>query len=428
MIRSEVESETHVIATLGNGIRLIHEKVPQSRSVSVGVWAAVGSRHETPALNGVSHFIEHMMFKGTARRDAREIAVAIDRTGGQINAFTCKECTCYYARTLGEHLGVSLDVLSDIYLNSRFGEKDIVTERNVILDEIGMYEDTPEELVHDLHTFSVWEGDPLGYPVLGTEGSLSAIGRAAMLGHVDDWYTAGGTVISVAGDFDEEAIVGEAERHFGMMAGRAAPLAGADPIRYRPARSVREKDTEQTHFCLGFPGVPSGVDEAFALAVLSNVIGGSMGSRLTQRVREDLGLAYSIYSYVSSYRDAGLFTVYGAVKPDRLRQVLDVVSDEIGDVVGGGVKDEELRTAAEQLKGGYLLGLECMEGRMLGNGKAEAVNRRVRTHGEVISAIESVTRGDVEGLARGLLRKDAASFTAIGAVGDVDVADAMRGL
>ncbi|HEX9062077.1 MAG TPA: pitrilysin family protein, partial [Clostridia bacterium] len=311
--------------TLDNGVRIVYEKIPHVRSVSVGVWIGAGSRNESPRNNGVSHFIEHMLFKGTGKRSAKEIAENIDNIGGQLNAFTGKECTCYYTKTLDSHIDISMDVLSDMLFNSKFRTSDIDLERKVILEEIGMYEDTPEDMAHDLLTESVWEGHSLGYPILGTKECLNGIDGDVMKNYIDTNYLPTNCVLSVAGNFDEDGLIPLIASYFGRWHGITDTKGEIRNPLYKKSIKIKEKDTEQVHLCIGFKGIEHGSNELYTLLAINNIFGGGMSSRLFQNIREEKGLVYSIYSYPSSYRKAGLFTIYAGMNPERLKEVIQLV-------------------------------------------------------------------------------------------------------
>ncbi|MGE5612766.1 MAG: M16 family metallopeptidase, partial [Bacillota bacterium] len=349
--------------TLGNGIRIVCERIPHVRSVSLGVWVKAGVRCESRQNNGISHFIEHMLFKGTKNRSAAEIAGSIDNIGGQLNAFTGKECTCYHARVLDEHIEIAIDVLSDMLHNSLFAEKDISLEKKVIIEEISMYEDNPEELVHDILTESVWAGCSIGYPILGTRKSIRKINKDKVLNYFHEKYVPCNTVISVAGNFDEIKLKELLEKYFGQKPQgqdtEQEPDSMPEPeqVDFKPVTSVKEKETEQVHLCIGFEGVKNGDDDIYTLLAINNILGGSMSSRLFQKIREKKGLVYSIYSYPTAYNDAGLFTIYAGMKPENLGIVLKLIQDEIRLLNKRGITSQELEKSKEQLKGSYVLGL-----------------------------------------------------------------------
>ena len=356
--------------TLKNGVRVVCERIPHVRSVSAGIWVKTGSRNENAKNNGISHFVEHMLFKGTETRSAAQIAECIDNIGGQLNAFTGKECTCFYAKTLDEHIGIALDVLSDMFFNSVFDKRDIALEKQVILEEISMYEDSPEELVHDLLSETVWGGSSVGYPILGTKSSLKNINRRMILEYMDERYVQPNTVISVAGNFEEDRLEALLDKYFGGWEPKNGRDGETRQIEFRPEISIKEKDTEQVHICLGFEGVKTGDDDMYPLLAVNNILGGGMSSRLYQKIREEKGLVYSVYSYPTAYMDTGLFTIYAGMKPENLKEVTNLIEEEVEDIRSNGITQAELERTREQMKGNYILGLESTSSRMNSIGKS----------------------------------------------------------
>ena len=400
--------------TLDNGLRVVCEKIPFMRSVSLGIWVGTGSRNEDKNNNGVSHFIEHMLFKGTEKRTAKAIAETIDNIGGQINAFTGKECTCYYTKTLDAHLGLAVDVLSDMFFNSLFAKKDINTERNVIMEEIGMYEDSPEELVHDILSETVWDGNALGYPILGTREILSNINRDTITEYISRNYTPANTVIAVAGNYDDDELLELINKSFSKWEAKPQEISKTDAADFIAGSRIREKDTEQVHMCMGFDGIEHGNDELYTLLAINNIFGGGMSSRLFQKIREEKGLAYSIYSYPSSYKNTGLLTVYAGMKPDQLEIVVKMVVKEIRQLKSKGIKKEELEKSKEQLKGNYILGLESTSSRMNSIGKAELLLGRINTPDEVLDKIDKISLERVTKTLEKVFDLSKVGFTAVG--------------
>lgn len=397
-------------ATLKNGIRVIYEYIPYVKSVSVGVWVGVGSRYETPANSGISHFIEHMLFKGTKKRSAKDIAEEMDFYGGQINAFTSKEYTCFYTKTLDTHLDLSVDLLSDMYYNSVFNPQDIETERKVIIEEINMYEDSPEDLVHDLLIEKAWDGDPLAMPISGTVESVSGITRDMILSYMDKFYTPQNTVIAVAGSFDEEKLIPLLEEKFNVL----RPSYNLSPFsipEFKGGIYKKQKNIEQAHIAIGFCGLPSKDKDIFPLAVINNILGGSMSSRLFQTIREEKGLAYSVYSYSASYKGCGLYTIYAGLNPDKVDLVCELIINEVQKLVKDGISDYELKKGKEQLKGNYILSLESISSRMSALGKSEVMGERCRTPEEVLALIDSVDEEYANRIIKNIF--DAPSCTAI---------------
>jgi len=378
---------------LSNGLRVVMESIPTSRSVSFGIWVKTGSRNETPEINGITHFIEHMMFKGTERFDARAIAEQFDAIGGNVNAFTAKEYTCYYAKVLDEHFPIAVDVLSDMFFNSKLDEVELAKEKNVILEEIAMYEDTPDDLVHDLMSTAVYGDHPLAFPILGTKERLEAMDSDALRAYMEHHYTIENTVIALAGNINEGTIE-LLERHFGGFSNRRAPEALEVPS-FLDGVQFRKKKTEQNHICMSFPGCSIGEDLQYAMVLLNNAIGGGMSSRLFQEIREKRGLAYSVYSYHSSHADSGMFTIYAGTAPKQTKDVLDLTIEMLHDLATNGMTEQELKKGKEQLKGSLILSLESTSSRMNRLGKNELMLGRHYTLDELIKRIEKVSMEDV---------------------------------
>jgi len=400
--------------TLENGVRVVCERIPYVRSVSVGIWVGTGSRNETKDNNGVSHFIEHMLFKGTEKRNAKEIAESIDNIGGQLNAFTGKECTCYYTKTLDTHIDIAMDVLSDMLFNSKFAKKDIDIERKVILEEIGMYEDSPEELVHDILSETVWNGNPLGYPILGTQDCLKNLDNNTIRDYMSRNYTPDNCVVSVAGNFDDGKLLDLVKSHFEGWKANKADNADFDRARFVTDIKVKEKETEQVHICMGFSGIEHGNDELYTLLAINNIFGGGMSSRLFQKIREEKGLVYSIYSYPSSYKNAGMFTIYAGMNPEHLENVVTLIRGEIKDILKTGISEEELSKSKEQLKGNYILGLESTSSRMNSIGKSELMLGRIFTPEEILKKIDNINMESFRRVLQMVLDTDSMSFSAVG--------------
>ena len=399
---------------LDNGLRLVYEKIPYVKSVSVGIWVGTGSRNETPENNGISHFIEHMLFKGTAKRTAKEIAESIDAIGGQINAFTGKECTCYYTKTLDTHINIAFDVLSDMFFNSKFAKGDIDVERKVVIEEIGMYEDTPEELVHDIFSESVWDGNSLGYPILGKEQSINTFDKKVIQSYMKNFYTPQNTVVSVAGNFEEESMIELVRKHFDSWSFDGIYKENYSIPEFKIERNYREKDTEQIHLCMGFNGIEHGHDNLYPLLALNNIFGGGMSSRLFQKIREQKGLVYSIYSYPSSYKKAGLFVIYAGMNPEQVQTVIDLTKKEINLLTKKGITQDELSKSKEQLKGNYILGLESTSSRMNSIGKSELLLGRINTPKEILEKIDNINMASIKEVLSTIFIPEKMSVSAVG--------------
>jgi predicted Zn-dependent peptidase len=407
---------------LENGVRIVYEKIPYVRSITIGVWIGTGSRNENKINNGISHFIEHMVFKGTEKRTAKEIAESIDNIGGQLNAFTGKECTCYYTKTLDTHFDLALEVLSDMLFNSKFDQKDIDIERKVILEEIGMYEDSPEELVHDILSEVVWNGNSLGYPILGTQDCLKQVNRDTIKEYIDVNYLPSNSVISIAGNFNEEELISAVTKYFGGWKNKNINKSEYQKVDFISDIKTKEKDIEQVHICAGFEGIEQGNDNLYTLLAINNIFGGGMSSRLFQKIREEKGFVYSIYSYPSSYRDAGLFTIYAGMNPEHLSKVSKLIIEEINELKKHGIKSDELQKSKEQLKGNYILGLESTSSRMNSMGKSELMMEKIYTPEEILQKIDKVNMDSVKEVINQVFNIEKLSFTAVGNIKkDIDI-------
>ncbi|MBP1991285.1 M16 family metallopeptidase [Paenibacillus eucommiae] len=373
---------------LHNGLRVIMEQIPTFRSVAFGIWVKTGSRNELGKDNGISHFIEHMLFKGTERHSAKDIAEIFDGIGGNVNAFTSKEYTCYYAKVLDEHLPIAMDILSDMFFNSTFDEGEMEKEKNVIFEEISMYEDTPDDLVHDLVAKAAYGTHPLGYTILGTEDNLSAMKPDDLRRYMKQFYNTENIVISLAGNVDD-GVRELIEKHFGSFnnSGEATEYAAPD---FLGELLFHAKKTEQNHICLSLPGLSLTEDNLYPMVLLNNAIGGGMSSRLFQEIREKRGLAYSVYSYHSSHIDSGMFTIYTGTAPKQTEEVLKVTLDLLSEVSVKGISEGELNKGKEQLKGSLILSLESTSSRMNRLGKNELMTGKHYTLDEMIKRIESV--------------------------------------
>lgn len=383
--------------TCQNGVRVVLENIPTVRSVAIGVWIGTGSRNETPENNGISHFLEHMFFKGTKTKSAREIAESFDSIGGQVNAFTSKEYTCYYAKVLDNHAQFALEVLADMFFNSTFVEEELVKEKNVVYEEIKMYEDTPDDIVHDLLSKAIYENHSLGYPILGTEETLSAFTGNTLKEYMYNMYTPEHVVISVAGNISD-SFIKEVEKLFGSYKGGKRNVVDSTPD-FHLNQIARKKETEQAHLCIGFEGLKVGHDDIYSLILLNNILGGSMSSRLFQDVREQKGLAYSIFSYHSAFEDSGIVTIYGGTGAKQLDLLFETVQETLAFLKRDGITEKELKNSKEQLKGSLMLSLESTNSRMSRNGKNELLLSRHKSLDEMVEQIDSVTKESVDQMA-----------------------------
>lgn len=380
--------------TSDNGLRVVLENIPSVRSVTIGVWILTGSRNEGYTNNGISHLIEHMMFKGTEKRTARDIAEAFDSIGGQVNAFTSKEYTCYFARVMDTYKEHALEVLSDMFFNSTFDEVELEKEKKVVSEEIKMYEDTPDDIVHDLLAKAAYGEHSLGYPILGTDKHLNSFTREDLFAYKDTFYNPSNVVISVAGNVDTEFIT-KVEDYFNQFENESKPNKIEKPI-FIAEDLRRSKDTEQAHLCFGYDGLPIYDERYSSLAVLNNVLGGSMSSRLFQDVRENKGLAYAVFSGHSSHLDSGMLTIYAGTGKDSLESLKSTIESTIDMLIKDGVTDKELKNSKEQLKGQMMLSLENTSSRMMRNGRNELLLGKHRSLDDIITDLNSVTHDSVK--------------------------------
>ena len=385
--------------TLANGLRIVTETMPEARSVTLGAWVGVGGRDESPELSGASHFLEHLLFKGTDRRSARAIAESIDAVGGEMNAFTSREHTAYYSRLPHQHLELGLSLLGDVLTSPALRPDDIDAERQVIVEEILMNLDSPEDRAHTLLSEAVFGAHPLGRDVLGDMATVEALGREEIAGFFDRWYHPGAMVLAAAGRLDHEAVVAGAQAAFGGTATGGLPVRTA-PAATEPSITVVRDDTEQAHLCLGWRSVSIDDEDRWALAVANQVLGGGMASRLFQHVREERGLAYSVYSHPSAYTDSGYLTIYCGTAPKRARETLAVIDDTVAGLVADGVTDREMEVALGFIEGSLLLGLEDSGGRMGRLGRGLVQQGRVTTVDAQVAAITAVTADDVHRVLR----------------------------
>ncbi len=409
---------------LSNGIRVVSEAIPYVKSVTLGIWIGTGSRFEQSYNHGISHFIEHMVFKGTENRSAKDIAETIDGVGGEINAFTTKEHTCYYIKVLDTHLELALDILSDMLQSSTFSEEDINREREVILEEICMYEDTPDELVHDLHHNAIWAGHTLGHNILGTIPTVGNFNKKIITEYYQNFYTPDNIVIAAAGNLNHEKLETLTEYYFGSMNGKKKETTSTGPnIIF--SHTIQSKAIEQVHLCLGTNSVPQASQDIYTIHILNNILGGGISSRLFQSIREEKGLAYSIYSYQTNYSDAGLLTIYAGTRPSKASQVIELILANIAALKNGGISSSELTNTKEQLKGSLLLGLESSSSRMSRIGKMELTLGKFITLDEVVAKIDKVSLEDLQNIMQKLFNLNTLSFTALGPVNE-EIYDAIK--
>ena len=400
-------------SVLANGVRIITEAMPQVVSSTIGIWVENGSRYEEPAENGVSHFIEHLLFKGTKKRTAAEIAEAFDRVGGVLNAFTGKEYTCYYAKVLGKDLEMATDVLADIFLESVFDPAEIERERQVVLQEISQAEDTPDDFIHDLFTENYWKGHPLALPIFGSVATVKKIDRDLLTSFMAARYRSSRVFIAAAGQVEHERLTAKCAGLFGVIAGNGKVEKISPPVD-RPLVMNVEKKLEQAHICIGGPGISTAHPLRYAGFVLNTALGGGMSSRLFQEVREKRGRVYSIYSFISSFIDSGYFGVYAGTNPEWVDEVLEVTVAELRKVAHDGLTPAELSRAKSQLQGNMLLGMESTDSRMNRLARNEISFRRDVPLEELSEGIEAVTNDMIVELASTWFKPDKLAMVLLG--------------
>jgi predicted Zn-dependent peptidase len=380
---------------LNNGICVVYEKIDYFKSVSVGIWFKAGSMYEEKNENGLSHFIEHMLFKGTTSRTAKMIAQEIDAVGGQLNAFTGKDCTCYYCSVISEHIDLAFNILSDMILHSVFSQPEIDREKGVISEEISMYADSPEDVVYDLFAEKVFSSHPLGQPVLGNQYNIQSFDRQRILDFFYKYYAPSNMVISIAGNFNEKKLFELIDLYFGRWENSGNIKIAMSKPQYKNGVTFRYKSIEQMHLCMGYPAPSLGDDIMYPLMIFNNILGGGTSSRLFQKIREDRGLVYSIYSYPAAYTCGGIFTICASMNLLQTSKVIELIFDEIEDIIANGLTAEELKMSQEQLKGNYILGMESTSSHMSAIGRSELLLNRVLTSQEILHKIDNVSIDDV---------------------------------
>jgi predicted Zn-dependent peptidase len=398
---------------LDNGLRLITEAMPHVRSVSIGVWLNRGSRHEPDERSGIAHFVEHMLFKGTDTRSAEDIAQSIDSIGGQIDAFTAKEYASYYIKVLDEHLPLAVDILADIVLRPAFAADEIEREKKVILEEIKMVEDTPDDLVHELFTEHFWEGHALGRPILGSKQTVEDFDADVLHDYFRGAYVASNMIVTAAGNLEHARVRELIETAFGALSRKGERVNGGPP-RVVPQVITRTKELEQSHICLGTDSYSQRHEDRYVSYILNTVLGGSMSSRLFQNVREKRGLAYSVFSGLSAYRDAGNLTIYAGCANDAIEEVVDLCVAELRTLKQSTIPDSELRRAKDHLKGSLMLSLENTASRMSHLARQEIYFDRQFTLDETLEGVEKVGAADVQRVAADLFANGALAATVLG--------------
>ncbi|HYA12288.1 MAG TPA: pitrilysin family protein [Thermodesulfovibrionales bacterium] len=404
---------------LSNGIPVVMEALKNMRSVALGIWVKVGSRNEKPDKNGISHFLEHMFFKGTIKRTAKDIAVEIDSLGGELNAFTSKENTTFYVKILDEYIEKGIELLSDIFLHSTFPEEDIEKEKRIIKEEIKMVEDTPDDYIHDLFNQTIWGNTGLGQSVLGRRETVRSFTREDLISHIKKYYGTKDVVISCAGNFEHESLVGMLNKSLGSLRRGSEPEKGSAP-RFESKVEIFHKGLSEAHICLGVEGIPQTSEERYSLFVLNTIFGAGVSSRLFQEIREKRGLAYSIYSFIASYFDTGIWGVYAGVSRKRVGEVVELILKEMSSLKDT-LNETELQRAKNHLKGNIVLGLESTSSRMTNIARQEIYYGRYYSPKEIMKEVDSITLDRVKYLAEKLIRKESCSLTVHGPVPEKDL-------
>jgi len=413
MVAEQRDIQRHV---LPNGLVVVTETMNHVRSVSIGVWVRNGSRREATEQNGLAHFMEHMVFKGTERRTAEAIAREMDSVGGMLDAFTSKEQICFNAKVLDENLPIAFDVIADLVLRPRFDSEDVAKERQVVLEEIKMDLDNPEYLLHEIFTRGFWPAHPLGRPILGTPETVKQFSREALQTRFREWFAPDHLVVTAAGNVTHQQVMDLVQREFGHLRSNGALEDHTPPKTDAPLHVERKKELEQVHLCVGVPSLPIAHERRFGIAMLNNMLGGGMSSRLFQNIREKRGLAYAVFSEITPYSDAGMLTVYAGTAKETVGQVLDLTIAEFRSMKDSPVTDEELRRAKNHLKGSLMLSLESTSSRMSNLARQELYFGKFYSLDEILASIESVTRQDVQSLAREFFRPEQISATVLGPV------------
>ncbi len=400
---------------LQNGLRIVTERIDYVQSASIGIWVGVGARDESDKLRGISHVIEHMLFKGTPTRNAQQIADEIDRVGGYLNAFTDKEYTCYYSKVLSDHIPVAVDVLSDMFLHSVIEKEELAREKNVILEEIKRHEDQPDDLVHDVFFQTIWPTHVLGKPVIGTSKTVASFKQADLTSYMAQRYTPDTIVVAAAGLVDHKQIVDMVASRFGHLKGCISDWREPDAAPQPHAATAKvAKPVEQVHIVIGMPGYSQLDDNKYKLSLMDTVLGGGMSSRLFQEIREKRGLAYAVGSYSATYREGGLFAVYAGTSMDTLDEVIDITRTEFENVRRDNVTADELDRAKNQIRGSLVMGQESMSNRMMRMGKNELVYGREIPITETISKISAVSLEDIHDTAQELLQTERFTVAQVG--------------
>ena len=404
---------------LSNGIPVVMEPLKNMRSVAIGIWVKVGSRNEALDENGISHFLEHMFFKGTHKRTAKDIAIEIDSLGGELNAFTSKENTTFYVKILDEYIEKGVELLSDIFLHSTFPEEDIEKEKRIIKEEIKMVEDTPDDYVHDLFNQTIWGDTGLGQSVLGRRETVKSFTRDDLISHIKKYYGIKDVIIACAGNFEPESLLVILNKNLGSLRRGSEPVKDTHPL-FNSRVEVFHKELSEAHVCMGVEGIPQASEERYSLSVLNTILGAGVSSRLFQEIREKRGLTYSIYSFVSSYFDTGIWGIYAGVGRKRVRELVELILEETNNLKDT-LTEVELERAKNHLKGNIVLGLESTGSRMNNIARQEIYYGRYYSPKEVMKEIDSIKLSQIKDLAEGLLKREGFSITVYGSVYERDL-------
>jgi predicted Zn-dependent peptidase len=404
---------------LSNGIPVVMEPLKNMRSVAIGIWVKVGSRNEALDENGISHFLEHMFFKGTHKRTAKDIAIEIDSLGGELNAFTSKENTAFYVKILDEYIEKGVELLSDIFLHSTFPEEDIEKEKRIIKEEIKMVEDTPDDYVHDLFNQTIWGDTGLGQSVLGRRETVKSFTRDDLIAHIKKYYGIKDVIIACAGNFEPESLLVILNKNLGSLRRGSEPVKDTHPL-FNSRVEVFHKELSEAHVCMGVEGIPQASEERYSLSVLNTILGAGVSSRLFQEIREKRGLTYSIYSFVSSYFDTGIWGIYAGVGRKRVRELVELILEEANNLKDT-LTEVELERAKNHLKGNIVLGLESTGSRMNNIARQEIYYGRYYSPKEVMKEIDSIKLSQIKDLAEGLLKREGFSITVYGSVYERDL-------
>lgn len=410
-----------VVKKLDNGVQVALEEIPYVKSIAFGIWVKNGTRNERPPENGISHFIEHMLFKGTSKRTAKDIAEQMDALGGQMNAYTTKEYTCYHTRTLDVNFTKALDIMSDIFLNSKFDHMEIEKEKDVIKEEIKMYDDNPEELAHDVFQNHIFRGSSLGMPILGTNSTINSFDENIIRNYYEKNYHTENTVLSLAGNFKINEIMQVLNKLFGQWSRKEKYTPYNTKARYDVSHTSRERDIEQIHLCMGFPAISRESEERYALGIFNTIFGGSMSSMLFQSIREEHGLSYSVYSYPTAFSDAGSFNIYCAMNLNQLKFVMEIIGRQIIKVRAKPIHQELINTTKEQMISNYIIGAESTMNRMIASGSSLLLKNKILSSDIIVEKIRKVGAEDIFDLCQRMFHIMEISWCGVGKISNIEM-------